>query len=1623
MSTPQHATRGSERVNEARHAEPSEAPLRTSFDRLARLARRTLDTSLAVIAFSPIDELHVPSSVSVSADGVTARCTPMGDMLVTTVTDHGQPLRISDVLENEFPCSPSESGEPDIRSFLGVPVNLRCGTRAGAFCVADHTPREWLDEDLETLSDLAESISAELELCRVSRKVKDFANDGDAELAVKATVLDSALDSIITIDHERRVIEFNPAAERTFGYTRDAVIGKPIEDLIVPPEFRKHCREGLVRHLATGESSLIGKQIELLAARADGSIIQTEMAITRTDLPGREQPIFTAYLRDITERKRAEQDVRFYKHIADSVGQAVVANDNSPDRRITYWNAAAEKLFGWSADEVIGKDVRTIVPSDEMLLDVEKIGEKVRTGETWAGAFTLRHRGGSSIPALGSVAPVWGESGDVIGVIGSFTDISELKAAEENLRFHKHMADAVGQAVVVSDVAGRITYWNRAAEHLYGWTAEEAIGQFVYELLPADGGEQAAVDITELLAGGSSWSGEFTVRRRDGSEFEAYFTDAPIFGEDGTIIGIIGVSHDISERKAYEQQIRFHKLLLDAVGQAVMATDQQLRITYWNRAAEELYGWKAGEVVGTNLLDLMPPQSAGMFQAVNAIEALSRVGGWSGEMVNYHRDGREIAVLANAAPIVNDAGEQVGLIAALADITMRKRTEEALRESNDRVIQLLETMGDGFISLDRDWNMTYVNRQAEHILRRGRQELIGRNLWREYPESEDKPFLTKFDEAFKTGQAVSVTAFDPDLAMWLECHAYPSDESLSVFFRNVTQRHEAEIALRNAEERYRSLVEQLPATTYISSAEDANRLVYVSPQIEKVAGYTPEEWIADPHRWIEFVHPDDRERAWEDGHIDPENPDSQTLEYRVKIKSGEYRWVRDTLTLVRDEEGNPKYWQGIAFDITAEKDAERALQESEERFRTLVEQLPAATYISSPHDVSEVLYVSPQITDLHGYTPEEWLSNPGFWLRSVHPEDLPVVEEQDRISNETGQPFVMEYRARKKDGDYIWIREMGRLIYGDDGEPRYWQGFSFDVTSEKNAERSIRESEQRFRSLFDNHPDAVFSIDKSGYVLTANRAFLTTTGWTTDMVGDRRFVDLVVPDDRERVHQRFDQSHRGEAQEFHAAITSDRGERTLLSITSIPIIVDEEIVGVHVAAQDITVHQELENQLAHQAYHDSLTGLPNRNLFQNRLERRLAEARKRNDQFAVLFFDLDDFKVINDSLGHSAGDQLLVQAATRVRACIRDNDLLARLGGDEFTLLLERIHDVDDAVILSKRIASVLDDSFDIGGHEVFVTTSIGIALGDDSYEEPDEILRNADLAMYAAKNSGKNRYALFKPSMKSQAWLRLTLETEIRRAISRDEFVVYYQPIVNLSSGDLIGVEALIRWNHPERGLLSPDEFMSVAEQSALILPLGRWTIERAIAQVRTWHETLPADHHFRLSLNLSSKQYQHPRLIQELSETLERVQLDPTLITLEITESIAMDESLSTTETLARLKEVGVQLALDDFGTGFSALSYLRRFPIDIIKIDQSFVDGLGTDPEDTSIVEAVMAASHAMGLHVTAEGIETTEQLQLLQSLGCHSGQGYLFARPLPAEDIQKLIEHGERLWSSDVAAHFD
>lgn len=582
----------------------------------------------------------------------------------------------------------------------------------------------------------------------------------------------------------------------------------------------------------------------------------------------------------------------------------------------------------------------------------------------------------------------------------------------------------------------------------------------------------------------------------------------------------------------------------------------------------------------------------------------------------------------------------------------------------------------------------------------------------------------------------------------------------------------------------------------------------------------------------------------------------------------------------------------------------------------------------------------------------------------------------------------------------------------DQGQAAVFVGI--DITDRKQVEEALRESQERYTLAMRGANDGLWDWNLRTNEIYFGPRWKTMLGCEEYEITNHpdEWFSRIHPDDLAQVKAKIDRHLQGETLHFESEYRMRHKDGCYRWVLCRGVAVRDikgQATRMAGSQTDITERKDAEARLIYDAFHDSLTGLPNRALFIDRLGQAIERSKRSScsELFAVLFLDLDRFKIVNDSLGHTIGDELLKQIAKLLQEQIQPGHTVARLGGDEFVILLEPLADPYAATQLANQLHETLKSPFRIGGYEVFTTVSIGIALGGLGYDRPEDLLRDADIAMYRAKSLGKARHEVFDTDMYRQACELLQLQTDLRWAIERDELRVYYQPILELQTGRISGFEALVRWQHPERGLISPAQFIPVAEETGLILPIGLWILQQACQQTRLWQKQFPTDPPLTISVNLSGRQFSQADLVQAIANILQETELSPASLKLEITESVVMEDAQTTIELLVQLKSLGLHLQIDDFGTGYSSLSYLHRFPTDTLKIDQSFVRRLGTEDDSLEIIRAIVTLAHNLGMMVTAEGIETAEQRDYLKACHCEYGQGFLFSRAVESSVAEQLL----------------
>jgi diguanylate cyclase (GGDEF)-like protein/PAS domain S-box-containing protein len=837
--------------------------------------------------------------------------------------------------------------------------------------------------------------------------------------------------------------------------------------------------------------------------------------------------------------------------------------------------------------------------------------------------------------------------------------------------------------------------------------------------------------------------------------------------------------------------------------------------------------------------------------------------------------GHRVWVRVIGEPVRDVEDTITGIQGAFQDISEKKRSEENAQLLEQRMTTTLDSITDAFYTLDRQWRFTYLNKEAERLFKKPREELLGKVLWEEFGALQGQIGYREFHRAVQENCTVAFEEFYAPYQVWSEVRAYPSEQGLTVYFHDITQAKKTQKALQISEERFRIIAKSTNDALW--DCDLISNTNWRSETVLNLFGYTPQDFEGPMKLWSDRIHPDDRGRVLDSlaAALKGEG-DRWSDEYRFIRKDGSIAFVLDRGFLIRDSEGKATRVMGAMVDLTERRDADARLHEQ----ASLLDKAKDAIVVRGLDN--QVHYWNKGAERLYGWTAEEAI---GRSVEELLHEDPTVLHNATRQVIKLGE-WSGEITERRKNGTTLPVEAQWTLVRDEAGQPKSIFEIKTDISQRKAAERKV---------------------------------------------------------------------------------------------------------------------QQL-------AFYDPLTQLPNRQLLMDRLERAIAASTHRGRVSALLFIDLDDFKSLNDTLGHATGDLLLQQVGRRLTACVNDTDTVARFGGDEFVVLLEQIgSNFDEAIALTTSIGEgildALNQAYQLDNYKHNGTSSIGITLFKDDKVDMGELLKQADMAMYQAKAAGRNTLCFFDPRMQAAVSARMSLEADLRQGLRERQFLLHYQPQVD-RTGRITGVEALIRWQHPKRGMVSPLEFIQLAEETGLILPLGEWVLETACQQLATW-AGLPELANLEIAVNVSARQFHHPGFVEQVLGALTVTGAVPQQLKLELTESMLFDDLEGTISKMNVLRTKGISFALDDFGTGYSSLAYLKRLPLDMLKIDRSFVRDLLINGNDAVIARTIIALGSNLGLKVIAEGVETEGQRDFLFQLGCDAYQGYLCTKPLPAEDVAAII----------------
>lgn len=1274
---------------------------------------------------------------------------------------------------------------------------------------------------------------------------------------------------------------------------------------------------------------------------------------------------------------------------------------------VIEWNEAMAELTGLEPEVALGQTIWDLqfelTPSEQKTAMTyyqlkESLQTFLATGQSpWMHQPLEReycYPDGTTRFIAGTVFPIQTAEGFMLGSIAR--DITPQKETEKQIKAQADLLNAVEQAVIATDLVGQVTYWNQFAEKLYGWSAEEVIGQNVVEFIVTLESVDQARQILENLSSGQSWSGEFMVQHRDGTTFPIWATDSPIYDEQGSLIGIIGVSSDITARKQVEEELtRYQDHLEAVVRERTIELEQlnnQLQEDIHNRQqieqllAESREQYRVISELVSDYAYSFTIEAPDNFTLEWVTDAFTRITGFTSDDLQTRQARRQL--------IYNPDQPR------LRDHTRQLLTGQA----NICEYRIITRQGD--MRWIRDYTRPIWSKTQDRIV-----QLIGAA-------------------------------------------------------QDITDYKQTEKSLRQSEERFRTLFEYAPLGIVVTGG--VNGAIMVNKAIADFLGYPKAELetLTAVQLAEQITHPDDWPAEVEAvKKLMAGDVPMYQIEKRYRRKDGTIVWGSLNTVMVRDQQGEAKFAISMVVDITKRKQAEQAIRESEQQLRLITDSLPVC--IAYTDAEQRYRFVNKTYEEWFGWSQEAIY---GKHIKEVIGEVAYQIVRENVESALSGEKVVYETRVNYQNAGLRDIMGILIPQVAPDGTVQGYYALIEDITERKQAEQEIHQlneqleqrvaertaaltkvnqllltevekrkateedlrnyqfelemqnfelrqtrqqlevSSNNYRSLYELAPMSYFIFDEHGAILDLNQMGTELLGKAKKRLLKKPFMLHIQSTDRETFFRHCQQVLQTKTRQS-CELQLVKADKQIIEAQLESMIAQDEAgqyTRIRTAIFDITTRKQTEAQLRYLAMYDALTDLPNRVFFSQQLAEALQRSKQEpNYTFAVLFLDCDRFKVVNDSLGHLVGDQVLVMMAHRLQATLDAPNILARFGGDEFTILLPEIRGLREATVIAQKIQQQFDVPLKVYERELFINFSIGIVLNKLDYDRPDQLIRDANMAMYRAKDKGKSCFQVFDTTMHAHALSLLKLETDLRQALRRNEFEVYYQPIVSLATGKIVGFEALVRWRHPERGLISPAQFISMTEETGLIIPLGRWVLEQACQQLYSWQQQFSNREKFFISVNLSVRQFSQANLVFQVDEILQSTHLPGYNIKLEITESVIMDNIDWAMITLQELKRREIKLSIDDFGTGYSSLSYLHRFPIDVLKIDRSFIGRIGRQGEHIEIVRAIITLAHNLGIDVVAEGVETAEQLAQLRKLQCEYGQGYFLSKPLTVQEAEALI----------------
>jgi diguanylate cyclase (GGDEF)-like protein/PAS domain S-box-containing protein len=1284
------------------------------------------------------------------------------------------------------------------------------------------------------------------------------------------------------------------------------------------------------------------------------------------------------------------------------------------DERYLFANKAYCAFLEKSPEAVIGRAIRDVLQPEESELIAPYFDRALRKGEIVHFHRLSLDANGHKRWVLVNYFPQRHANGSIYGFLAVVTNAERVKALEtetlERERLLRVLTNSAGLPILRIDTDFTIRFGNQPLLDWIDRPATEILGKQFTDVFPPPMVNFYMPLVQRALAG-ESFKVETLSQARAGAQRRIELSYYPDRRADGAVSGCILMFRDIEDDFRLRQSLIEKELKLraiaDNIGMPISKSDLNLRYQYVNRVTAEWLDMSAEEIIGKHWSEVV---------GFDTVEKVRRFAdrALAGELVTFegfasfpgYKPGH---IRLSMFPSRSQSGEIDGIYAVLADVENDFQLKQELLKRERQLRLITDNIAMPVSYIDTNRRIQFYNKVGFEWLGLKEHDVIGKTV-SEVAGTDTAKFIEPWLSKAFSGESQTYERLTTRLSgetRWVRGHMVPDvrdDGKVAGVFSVVTDIND-DVKLRqelqDQQRQIRVFADNIPES--ISYLNRERRYTFVNNTFLRLSGMAREKVIGESIAVVlgaeeALLAAPHIERAFKGDTVVYERSWPTVVHPRG-------HWYRTRVVPDFGADGVVQGIYAVGIDIDDIKTAEVALRSSEGELRAAMDSLPyPMAYVD--RDL-KYQFVNKTMESLVGKSHSEMIDKPMDQLYSKH--RLSEIETVwDRVF--AGETINMERLITANNDSQRWMSVRYTPRRNAEGTVVGFYSASTDIDELKRTEIELRRANWMLSSHFENTPLAVIEWDHEFRVRRWSPQAERMFGWTESEVVGKRLNEwnFVADEDQSQVALVVKQLRAGDMPHTTSLNRNYRKDgRVIWCEWYNSNLYDEsnQLVSVLSLAQDVTARVNAEERLVHQATHDSLTGLPNRAMLQERLRQSIMRARRNSSRVAALFIDLDRFKDVNDSLGHRVGDELLRLMAVRLGRVLRETDFLVRLSGDEFMVVLEQITEIESAQLVAIKLIDELRAPSMIEGHEIYISGSVGISLFPDDADDGETMLRNADMAMYRAKERGKNTYQVFSRELAEHGSNMRILENAMRTAIQRNEFELYYQPKIDMVSGRILGAEALLRWHHPSRGLVMPGEFIHLAEETGLVHDIGNWVLDTAFAQLRKWREM--GLNHLNVAVNIAAGQFRATNLAERIIDRIKLEGCDPRKIEIEITETGMLRDPEGVGRTVSALRAVGVSVAIDDFGTGYSSLSHLKRFPIDTLKIDRSFVADVLTDRDDAAIVYAVIALAHALEINVVAEGVETEAQRMLLAQQGCGAYQGYLFSRPLPAADFEALV----------------